>query len=1304
MTATIKQPFLFTRIATFVVKTLWMTVATLLVLFALMMSLLRYSLPYLNEHKDKLEQYIANQYEIELDINELSASWKSNGPALILRGVNIQRSNDSPIDLYIGEIFLEIEFWPSITSLSFQSDQVILNNLKLEADLTRFKSGSGEFPIIDALESVFLEQLSNFIIADSQITLISDSTSDIINITRLTWLNRLNRHQGVGQFSLENVKSSQANFILDLYGDVSSYDGTLYAQAIDVDLSGWINKFTGLNTQLISSKGNLKLWGDITDGVIERIDGQLLPSTFAWNTQNEFENKVSANFAAINKNEVWQFSVVDTTIETEGREFVADFDGQYSVDKGLSIRLSDPVSLKSLRPLSGLYSLELSDKLALIDLNARLLNLAIVFDSSGANILAKIDNLSWMEFDSIVGVNDASIDLYWHKNLGKLDFASQNTTLELNTFFDRNMLIESLNVPIFIDLNSNLVEIDNAYLNTSEIQVSMTAEYDLKQNFLSLISIIDPIKLNQVPKFLPNRLMGPNTKKFLSRAFNGKGNVSRSEVLYHGELNKFPFKEKEGIFQSRILINDGDFVFSDQWPMLTDLEIELFFENEGLLMQASKGSLQDVQLLNLNAEIQELGNDALLTIMADGDASSLQFTNLMQNSALADSLGNLLATELVIDGELLANLTLEVSLTSNAEVRALGSVVVDAPNLYIPSVDMTLKNAKGVVAFDNENIQISDFNANLWGQPIQIDAQGSQQDAYVVEIEAKGIWNSSLIAEKLGNNFSKYASGETQLYLDLLLEFTKDTFLYEGSVTSDLKSLALQLPSPFGKNSESILDFEILASGDNTASRIDISLGDLAYFDGALAHKEKRFNRAHLALGPTEFETRGVGFSISGSFETVDAIEWFEFINTIASSEQKGGTAFLGLPQRVLVDAQMLVIADQVINDVDLTLKRLDSRWDIDIDSNEARGNLTLFDEWYSKGLLANFEYIRFGSSENYSTQPDAVNIQKHEESLINKPSFIDELDPKTLPNINVTCKFCEFNGKTLGRIVIEAQPNNDGLELTRLLIENKSGNIRSSGQWYKRNQDHYSFIGGSLTSSDFGSFLTALGMHNGIKDSSADMNFALTWTDSPFDAAFSNLDGEIEWKLSDGYLSDVSDKGSRLFTLLSLNSLVRKLSLDFRDVFARGFFYDNMSGSVQITQGKADTRDTKIDGAAGEIEIYGFTDLANDNLNYNVSFTPNVTGNLPVLVYFFTVSPPTALAALAIDQVLTSAKVISNVNYSVTGTIDNPILIETGRESTEVDLPTRRQIPLDNENDSLFKPPTKDDLVDLEVKDAKSD
>ena len=146
--------------------------------------------------------------------------------------------------------------------------------------------------------------------------------------------------------------------------------------------------------------------------------------------------------------------------------------------------------------------------------------------------------------------------------------------------------------------------------------------------------------------------------------------------------------------------------------------------------------------------------------------------------------------------------------------------------------------------------------------------------------------------------------------------------------------------------------------------------------------------------------------------------------------------------------------------------------------------------------------------------------------------------------------------------------------------------------------------------------------------------------------------------------------------------------------MFAKGFFYDDMSGTVQIADGRAFTQDTEIDGGAGEIEINGYTELDTGKLNYNVSFAPNVTGNLPFLVYFLA-TPPTALAALALDQVLTSAKVISNVNYKVKGPISEPQFDEVERNSKDISLPANNVPATEPLED---RPLTKEDVQRLKM------
>ena len=148
-----------------------------------------------------------------------------------------------------------------------------------------------------------------------------------------------------------------------------------------------------------------------------------------------------------------------------------------------------------------------------------------------------------------------------------------------------------------------------------------------------------------------------------------------------------------------------------------------------------------------------------------------------------------------------------------------------------------------------------------------------------------------------------------------------------------------------------------------------------------------------------------------------------------------------------------------------------------------------------------------------------------------------------------------------------------------------------------------------------------------------------------------------------------MSDGGARVFSLLSLDSLVRKLKLDFRDVFAKGFFYNSIKGDMHLNNGIASTKNTKVDGVPADVAINGYANLITQELNYNLAVSPEVTSSIPVIVAWM-VNPLTGLAALAIDKVLHSAKVISEIKFKISGTMVEPVVTELGRKSREVEIP----------------------------------
>jgi uncharacterized protein YhdP len=196
---------------------------------------------------------------------------------------------------------------------------------------------------------------------------------------------------------------------------------------------------------------------------------------------------------------------------------------------------------------------------------------------------------------------------------------------------------------------------------------------------------------------------------------------------------------------------------------------------------------------------------------------------------------------------------------------------------------------------------------------------------------------------------------------------------------------------------------------------------------------------------------------------------------------------------------------------------------------------------------------------------------------------------------------------------------------------------------------------------------LKQLGFDSIIRDSGGKVDFNINWQGGPHHFNLAQLNGQYHASLDDGYFAKVSDK-ARVFSILSLESLVRKLTLDFRDIFSEGMFYTNIQGDYKINQGMLTTENTKMNGTAGNLLMQGSTNLITDELNYQLSYKPNLSASLPVLAWIATSNPVTFLASVAIDQVIKS-KVVSEITFELTGTIDSPKFEEVNRKNKEVSV-----------------------------------
>lgn len=1323
----------FSSVAAYLLKKFWLLLAVLLVLFALVLSAARYALPHIEHNKHLLENYINEQYGVNLSIQSVHATWQHNGPSIVLNSVSLAKNDASPVALDIRQIYVELDFWESLRHQLISSTRFELRGLKLDIDADRLSGGDkNNFPVVNALERLFLEQLQSFSLEDGVVSVTHLNETNSFDIESLSWNNHEERHQGLGQLKVADLAANSASFIIDITGTREDFDGVFYAKAEELDISPWVSDLIKTKRPLAQSRANFEVWTNFSQSEVTSVQAELSESLLEWGSgrAKTVTGISGGSLQALpndeNRQGGWNVRVDQLVLNSSNETLTTDLIGSISANGDALINTVKPVQINPFLLLLPLFMDDTSEEeIRGLNPKGELATLQIQWHNGQPSLAAKVLDLQWDKTDKVPGLSSLDADFFWYKNNGAIYLESADSLLSANGVIKKDVNIKLFKSQFYIypeQIDSEdkqwVVKGSDMLFDSDAVTLHPQFKLNTSTGFMSLYVDVSPLALNEVSGLFPPSLMGANTDKYLTRAFTGEGEIANARVLWHGRTSDFPFDDNTGIFQAYVDIEQGDFLFAPDWPALNNLDLSLYFVNNALVMESPSATLAGMKISDMSAAIPSFSPDARLIIYANGTGTGNALTALMMDSSLKKSLGKVLNEDVQIGGPLSADIKLDISFKGK-DVVASGTAHLSNNPVFVATTNMLFDKASGEVSFVNGDIDASGLQAQFLKQPVSLSLSGRQGDTYDLNVELGGRWHVHPLANYVNTDLTEYIDGESDWNTTVDLMLSNSGFNYSATLTADLTATQSVLPVPFDTPAGSSLPLLITSKGDGKASNVEASLGDNIRFDGVLPHKEMQFSRAHLALGESDIANIGTGFSISANLAQADVQEWFTTINmllsgkgkdtstavaktnaqsSIQSNESKKANLF-GTPSRIFAKADKLNFAGHSIKDAQLSATERNKDWILDLASPQARATIRINSDLDEQGIEINADYLSLEKpvETGGTTKADSescVELATNNAISNEEGESLYNIDPNTLPPIYFYCQSCGVHGIDLGEITVDIAKEENGLAIRQLLVKSDETNVTATGYWKHMGGEIQSALNGTLTSPDVGQMLKEYGVESGIKDSSANVAFDINWPNAPMDFGFEQLNGNVEWSLSDGYLTELSDKGSRIFTLFSLNSLVRKLSLDFRDVFAKGFFYDDMGGTLSIVDGKAYTDDTEIDGGAGEIEITGFTDLNTGGLNYNVSFAPNVTGNLPFLVYFLA-TPPTALAALAIDQVLTSAKVISNVNYRVTGTIKDPKFDEVERNSKDISLPAQNAPVPANPQD---RPLTEDDVRRLKM------
>lgn len=1247
----------------YIVRKLWLLAAITLVTVATLMTLLRYSLPYMDQQKAYVEEVLQERYGVDLVIGSITASWKSNGPAIVLEDVALKSKITSPLQVSIGKTEIEIKFWPSVFSRSLNASNFNLIGADVVIDLDTIKRTESDFPVVDVLKRLFLEQLQLFSVTDSRFKLKKGDNEQSIILQQLLWRNEGENHQGTGIMRVLELANNSANFTLNVNGSADDLDGTFFARGRELDIAPWLKNYLHEEKMLQQSRANFVLWSTIKQSQLVSAQMSFESSEFSWQDIDSGENHrlmiesgglyATPDLASRQGND-WLFELQDLTLKAqEEANAVIGLRGQSTSDE-LTLELTKALDINSLLPVASAF-MSPNNYQKLTDANLHLTLSEVLANRSDKEWSVKLsfDDLSTNEIGFVPGIENVSGEVTWQGQHGRITIESIDSQFLTNNLLAKPLDYDSLSLDAYIDLSQSDLRlwIPSVTLLSNTLSFEQSISYRAANKWLGISGTIGDMSLATAKELLPVSLLPEKTLEYLNTALVD-GYIEQSRVIWNGGLDQFPYNNKDGVFQAGLNITDLEFDFDPGWPNIVDTHLTAIFENNSLLASAPNATIKNVSASNIDVVIPRLHVDSHVSIKAEASESGDDLTELMLNSSLSETLGKAL-TQLPIDNTLNTDVDLFIPLRGR-DIVARGGIDFDNNQLTVKSAGIVLEQLSGRLLFENEKLTAEGLTANYLDLPTRFDVEAAQvDDEYRLDAQIAGAWPiKGLFKEQ--PEIAEYLDGFADWQGTLALAFPKDDFRYELQIQSELERVSSDFPSPLNKSQSETKRLLASSEGNLLASNVNMTLGDDIKFNGILPHKELMFSRAHLAIGDDNFVGMGIGFSISLDVPELDFMPWFDSLNYVLQPKSQPKRQYLEAPKRIFIRTGELNIAGFPMHQVEVNVRNTDLSWNATVNADETRAEIDFFHDWKNKGIAAKADYFFL------TEKPDEVQSEGNSQL------------GKLLPPISFDCGQCRILGYDFGKADLKLMPTSSGMRISELQVDTKHATLQASGDWFVSEENNSTRLKGNFVSDDFGDFLKEFDRDAGIRDSGAKMDFDLSWTQAPYAFELATLSGDVDWELDDGNLSQISDKGARIFSLLSLDSLVRKLSLDFRDVFAKGFFYNEMGGHFRANNGIVYTNDTQIDGSAADISLVGSTDLNSQELNYDVAIRPEITSSLPAIVGWLAFDPVSAAVAFAVDKAVKSARVVSDIQYKLTGSIAEPKLQEIERNNKDIVLPAQ--------------------------------
>lgn len=896
-------------------------------------------------------------------------------------------------------------------------------------------------------------------------------------------------------------------------------------------------------------------------------------------------------------------------------------------------------------------------------------------------------------FDNVTGSIDAN------DKEGRFILASSGMKLNLPGYFSEPvMAFDRLNMRanwVFQRDDQLLLQIDQMEFTQPGISGSFAGKHlmPLKERQGSPFGEIDMTgKINELDiaslgRFLPAQAP-EHLRRWLNEGLLG-GKMQNLAVRLKGNLADFPFQparpgdKPKGEFavNGRIIngkLNYDPTVFgkdgkSPLWPLAEEIKGSIRFDRARMEINADTAVTNGVNLANVKAVVPDLlVHDTLLDIDGNAAGPMQKFLDYVGVSPVDEWIGHF-TEDTKASGNAKLALKLHLPLARLQEAKVQGTLQFDGNDIVLFDGMPNMQVAGGKLEFNEKGFNLPPLKVNFLGAPTTISG-GTERDGDILvraagSVTAEGVRKAYPVPAM--QRLAKSLSGSTRYSATVSL---KKRGQPEVVVESSLQGLGLDFPAPLNKPAKETLPFKLQLAGltaansAQAAEEIKLSLGSIlsARYErqkGSEKNAVWRLLRGGIGINvPAPQPDSGLVASVNLRSLNIDA--WNDYVASVPSGDKvpgAAGVATASLAQYVDPDvlaarAAELIVAGKKLDNVVVGASHQQNVWQANIDSDQVSGYVTWQQSQSGRGVG------------RVSARLASLVIPKSAATDVS-----DLLEGKKaaaqIPGLDIVAENFELFGKRFGQLELQAQNvrGATGREwrINKLAIINDDGQLNATGKWVNQNGENQSSLNYNLDITDAGKLLDRLGYPGVLRGGRGNMKGELSWNGLPFSFDIPSLSGQLALDIGSGQFMKVEANAAKLLGVLSLQSIPRRLALNFNDVFSEGFTFDGVVGTAQIARGVAKTENFKMRGAGATVAMNGSADIARETTNLHVIVVPVIDASVASVVYGLAVNPVigagTFLAQLFLRAPLSRA---FTVEYQITGPWKEPVVTKLERKA----------------------------------------